>query len=186
MAIQWSKFKSSYMWNTTYHLRRTKFIVYQLAMILCVVSESLGTAVLSDYIDQEDYLRRQNPAAIEHNDDIVGIGSYNIFNGIYVATIFGAAFFFDLFWPERRESRAVRLAWKICAVLACVFCLASALALTVIVATHSAYVTGVPQSEANRLITDSGKHQSLVYHTNPRAVASAVFIWPGFVATVAR
>jgi len=45
--IQWGKFKSSYMWNNEYHLRRTKFIVYQLAMICCVVSESLGTAALS-------------------------------------------------------------------------------------------------------------------------------------------
>lgn len=33
--------------NRDYHLRRTKFVVYQLAMILCVVSESLGTAALS-------------------------------------------------------------------------------------------------------------------------------------------
>lgn len=45
--IQWAKFKSSYMWNTTYHLRRTKFIVYQCALIFCVVSESLGTSALS-------------------------------------------------------------------------------------------------------------------------------------------
>lgn len=46
--MQWSKFKSSYMFgNTDYHLRRTKFVVYQLAMIFCVVSESLGTAALS-------------------------------------------------------------------------------------------------------------------------------------------
>jgi hypothetical protein len=45
--IQWAKFKNSYMWNTEYHQRRTKFIIYQLAMILCVVSESLGTAALS-------------------------------------------------------------------------------------------------------------------------------------------
>jgi hypothetical protein len=45
--IQWGKFKNSNMWNTEYHLRRTKFAIYQLAMILCVVSESLGTAVLS-------------------------------------------------------------------------------------------------------------------------------------------
>jgi hypothetical protein len=35
------------MWNNEYHLRRTRFAIYQLAMILCVVSESLGTAVLS-------------------------------------------------------------------------------------------------------------------------------------------
>jgi len=45
--IQWGKFKSSYMWNNEYHLRRSKFIVYQIAMIFCVVSESLGTAALS-------------------------------------------------------------------------------------------------------------------------------------------
>ncbi len=45
--MQWSKFKSSYMWNNEYHMRRTRFIIYQLAMILCVVSESLGTAALS-------------------------------------------------------------------------------------------------------------------------------------------
>jgi hypothetical protein len=36
----------------------------------------------------------------------------DIFVGIFVATIFGAAFFFDLFWPERHESLSVKLAWK--------------------------------------------------------------------------
>lgn len=46
--LQWAKFKSSYMFgNRDYHLRRTKFVVYQCAMILCVVSESVGTAALS-------------------------------------------------------------------------------------------------------------------------------------------
>jgi hypothetical protein len=46
--MQWGKFKSNYMFgNTDYHLRRTKFGIYQGAMILTVVSESLGTAALS-------------------------------------------------------------------------------------------------------------------------------------------
>lgn len=45
--MQWGKFKGSYMFNQVYHLRRSKMIVYQIAMILCVVSESLGTAALS-------------------------------------------------------------------------------------------------------------------------------------------
>jgi hypothetical protein len=45
--LQWGKFKGSYMFNRVYHLRRTKMIVYQAAMILCVVSESVGTAMLS-------------------------------------------------------------------------------------------------------------------------------------------
>jgi len=47
-GMQWGKFKSSYMFgNRDYHLRRTKFVVYQLALIFCVVSESLGTSALS-------------------------------------------------------------------------------------------------------------------------------------------
>ncbi len=45
--MQWWKFKGSYMFNTDYYLRREKMIVYQIAMIFCVVSESVGTAALS-------------------------------------------------------------------------------------------------------------------------------------------
>ena len=65
------------------------------------------------------------------NNDIVGIASYNIFIGIAVATIFGSGFFFDLFWPERTESKFVRLAWKICSLLVSIMALGDALALTV-------------------------------------------------------
>lgn len=119
------------MWSRRYHLRRTKFLVYQLAMILCIVSESLGTAALDKYVHQQDYIEHYDGRARVHNDDFVGAASYNIFVGVYVATIFGSAFFFDLIWPERTESRAVKMAWKICSVLACVFALGSALAITV-------------------------------------------------------
>lgn len=45
--MQWAKFKSSYMFSKEYPYRPTKMIVYQLAMIWCVCSESLGTAALS-------------------------------------------------------------------------------------------------------------------------------------------
>lgn len=54
--MQWGKFKSSYMFkNRDYHLRRTKFIVYQCALIFCVVSESLGTDVLSGMLPLRSY-----------------------------------------------------------------------------------------------------------------------------------
>ena len=54
--LKWSKFKNSYMWNKEYHLRRTKFIVYQCALIFCVISESLGTDVLSGEWHQNNLL----------------------------------------------------------------------------------------------------------------------------------
>jgi hypothetical protein len=48
--MRWAKFKGSYMFNRAYHLRRTKMIVYQIAMILSVASESVGTAALSGWV----------------------------------------------------------------------------------------------------------------------------------------
>jgi len=182
--MQWGKFKGSYMFNQVYHLRRTKMIVYQIAMILCVVSESVGTAALSDYVNQRDRIQTRERRAHVHNDDFVGIASYNIFVGIAVATIFGSGFFFDLFWPERKENRSVRLAWKICSVVVSFMALADAIALTVIVATRKTYITGVSPEYAHTLFVQNG-HPNTVYRHNAECVVSAVILWPGVVASFA-
>lgn len=183
--MQWAKFKSGYMWNTDYHLRRTKFIVYQLAMILCVVSESLGTAVLSDYLNEQRFIEGAHPGVRVHNNDYVGAGSYNIFVGIFVAFIFGSAFFFDLFWPERREIPGVRKAWRITSVLSCAFTLSSAIVFTVITATRSVHITGVSSARGQELASQWPKNKTnpLLYRKNPRAVASIVFLWIGTLFT---
>jgi hypothetical protein len=130
-------------------------------------------------------MEKQFPAAYVHNNDFIGIASCNIFVGIYVATIFGSAFFFDLFWPERHESRSVKLAWKICSVIACMLTLACALSYTYIVATKSAYVTGVNAATAQRDLAAYGG-SPLKYRSNGRAIASVVFLWPGMVFTFVR
>jgi hypothetical protein len=138
-----------------------------------------------DYVDQQDYVQKHSPGATVHNNNFVGIASYNIFVGVYVATIFGSGFFFDLFWPERKESASVKIAWKVCSVLACMFTLSSALALTVIVATKSAYVSGTDAANAQRLLAEYGG-SPMKYRDNGRAIASTVFLWPGMVATFWR
>lgn len=202
--FKWSRFKSSYMFkNTDYHLRRTKFVVYQLAMIFCVCSESLGTAALSDYLDQQDYIQRLNNRAIEYNDDYVGIGSYNIFFGVFNAFIFGAAFFFDLQWPERKEIKGVRLAWRITSVLCCIFGLGDLIALTVcwngieyprgwklisyqvITSSRQAYITGVPYAVGQEYLHQAGGYNP-IYRHNGRAVAALVFLWLGYPFVVIR
>ncbi|KAI4611610.1 uncharacterized protein J4E87_010460 [Alternaria ethzedia] len=183
--MQWGKFKSGYMWNNTYHNRRTKFIIYQLAMILCVVSESLGTAALSDYVDQQKFVSKLDRNVMIHNNNFVGIASYNIFVGIFVATIFGAAFFFDLFWPERQESRGVINAWKACSVFACMLTLSDALAYTYITASKSAHLTGTDFERGQGLLSQFKKagETPLAYNKNGRAIASVVFLWPGMIFT---
>jgi len=184
----WDKFGSKNMWNNVYHLRRTKFIVYQLAMIFCVVSESLGTSAIDDYVHQQRKIASLDKAAHEHNDDYIGAGSYNIFCGIFVATIFGGAFFFDLIWPERHEDKGVRIAWKISGVVAAAAWLAASIAMTIVTTGRAAYVTGVSPERAQELLQQYKKYNEspLDYRHNPRAVAAIVFSWLGFVSTVAR
>jgi len=183
--MQWAKFKGSYMFNQVYHLRQTKMIVYQIAMILCVCSESVGTAALSDYVDLRDGISTRTAGRAQtHCRAIVGVLSYNIFIGIAVATIFGSAFFFDLFWPERSESRSVKTAWKASSVIVSFMALADAIALTVIVATRHAYITGVSLAEAAALFRQNGPPNP-VYRRNAHCVASAVLLWLGVVGSFA-
>jgi len=160
-------------------------IVYQFAMILCVISESVGTAALSDYVDQQDGITtRHGPTVVVENNDIVGILSYNIFIGIAVATIFGSGFFFDLFWPKRTESKSVRLAWKICSVVISFMALADVVALTVIVATRAAHINGVSAAAAQSYFNQNGPPNP-IYRKNPDCVTSVILLWLGVVACFA-
>lgn len=131
---------------------------------------------------EQQNIQNQYPTANIANNDIIGSFSYNIFAGVFVATIFGAAFFFDLFWPERKESKPVQLAWKICSVLSVLFVLASAINLTVIIATHHAVLSDptntIPPSVLNSL------NPVLNYGKNGEAVASVVLIWIGWLFTI--
>jgi hypothetical protein len=175
------------------HLDVTQSPLYKDSWIFLLFSKNCLTFfeyldtnnICPDYVDQQDFISNLNSDVTVHNNDYVGIASYNIFVGIFVATIFGSAFFFDLFWPERQESPSVKLAWKVCSVFACMLTLASALAETVIVARNSAYVTGTDAATAQELLALFGG-SPLQYRHNGRAVASVVFEWPGMIATFAR
>ena len=127
-----------------------------------------------DYVDQQNFISSHHPGATVHNNNFIGIASYNIFVGVYVATIFGSAFFLDLFWPERQESPSVKLAWRICSILACMFTLSAALAFTIIVATSSAYISGAATREQAQQYLAEYNHPPLEYRHNGRGVASVV------------
>jgi len=135
-----------------------------------------------EYIDQQKGVEWTGektgiPATIRNND-VVGSFAYNIFAGVFVATIFGAAFFFDLFWPERHESVGVKIAWRVCSVLACCFTLSSAIVLSVVLSTHRAELVG--------RVATYPLDPPLEYKHNHEAVASLALIWLGWLATLWR
>jgi len=139
---------------------------------------------IADYVNQQDEIERLHSSAAVHNDDFVGIASYNIFVGIAVATIFGAGFFFDLFFPERYEPKNIRWSWRISALVVTLMAFADAIALTVIVATGNAWISADTQDAAD--IARQKLSPPLRYRDNGRAIASVVFLWVGLVGTVAR
>lgn len=187
--MKWSNFKSSYMFgNTDYHMRRTKFIIYQLAMIFLVVSESLGTAVLSDYIDQQNSLQKRFPGIDVYNDDFVGIASYNVFVGVFAAFVFGAAFFFDLFFPERYEPRWVQNLWMGCAIFTCLAATGDALGYTIILCLKGEHINYyLPDDpELRKDIERAHNSTPILYRHSGRAIASVVFLWLGWACAIAR
>ena len=157
-------------------------------MIFLVVSESLGTAVLSDYIDQQDDLQRHFPGIHVYNNDYIGIASYNIFIGVFAATVFGAAFFFDLFFPDRYEPRWVHNMWMGSAVFVSIAGLGDALAYTVILCLHSEKVTNYNTDDPALIDALNRAHNKtpILYRRSGRAIASVVFLWVGWVCAVAR
>lgn len=187
--MKWSAFGSKYMFgNTEFHMRRTKFIIYQCAMIFLVISESLGTAVLSDYLDQQNALQRQFPGINVYNNDYIGIASFNIFVGVFAAIVFGAGFFFDLFFPDRYEPRWVQNMWMGGAIFSSIAGLGDALAYTVILCLHHEKLTNYDTNDPVLIEALDKAHNKtpILYKRSGRAIASVVFLWIGWVCAVAR
>lgn len=157
-------------------------------MIFLVVSESLGTAVLSDYVDQQNSLQKQFPGIDVWNDDYVGIASFNIFVGVFAAIVFGAGFFFDLFFPDRYEPRWVQNMWIGSAIFASVAALGDALAYTVILCLHGERISGfvLDDPELRQALSSAHNKTPILYKNSGRAVASVVFLWVGWACAVAR
>ena len=150
--------------------------------------------LVTDYIQGERKIQTITANKIKvFNNDYVGAAAYYIFVAVFVSLVINFAFLADLIWPERKESRAVRIGWKVCAVLMVVFQLSAAVALTVITARHRSTIRprgGAPFDEQTTAFWWSHyrKHSQapLIYRHNPRAVASLVLTWLAFPAIVGR
>lgn len=199
---QWAKFKSSYMWNKIYYLRRTKFVVYQLASLTTNIVQGIGIDVLrSTYFDScarstlIDSLIEYNglqskdipgfPDARISTSDFVGSFAFNIFSCLFIALFFGAAVLFDLFWPEREEARRIQWTWKLSAAAATIFQLAASLATTIVVVTQGYHISGVSVEQEN-IIRRNWDGPPLAYRQEKLALVAVVFCWIEWLFTFWR
>ncbi|RAL59783.1 hypothetical protein DID88_000412 [Monilinia fructigena] len=166
--MQWGKFKGKYMFNDVYHLRKTKMIVYQIAMILCVCSESVGTAALSDYVDQRDGITTR----------------YGYHTSLLRS--FGSGFFFDLFLaPTCGNSRCEEgMEDLFCFDVYLYFgrCYRSYCHRSY---TQRATIDGLSNSAAQKYFFDLNGPPAPIYRKNAYCVGSTVLLWLGMLGTFA-
>lgn len=122
-------------------------------MVICLVAECVATYSLSKYEDLQDHIESASlHLASLHNDDLIAAECLTIVFCVFVATLFGADFFFLLFFPKRRYPRWYNATKKGLAIAITLGVLAAAIMSTVVVAGHKAFIKGVTQEEANALV----------------------------------
>jgi len=183
--MSWGAFNSRRMMSGKWYLRRERFIIYQLAMLTCLAAECTATYSLAKYDALQDHIvHYSHGRAGLHNHDILVAESMTICFCVFVATLFGADFFFLLFWPRRLYPYWYNVTKKVFAVIITAGVFASAVLSNFVVAKHSAYVTRVSPEEAKAL-TDIFYRPPLRYADWPTNIAYVVLLWVGFVFTVA-
>ncbi|KIJ57364.1 hypothetical protein M422DRAFT_198784 [Sphaerobolus stellatus SS14] len=203
--MSWSAFGHKNMFNPRWHLRKERFIVYQLAMLISLAAECTATYSLTKYEHHQTNIERlSNFTAQVHNNNLIDAEITTIVFCVLVATLFGADFFFLLFWPKRTYPRWYNITKKILAVIITAGMLAAAIvsnvntpssrplvthstmpgSTRVVVAKHAETITGVSPETAQGYV-DIYFRPPLIYRTWGVNVAYVVLLWLTFVLAAA-
>ncbi|KAF9534081.1 hypothetical protein CPB83DRAFT_730261, partial [Crepidotus variabilis] len=182
--MRWNAFSHRNMFDRRWHLRKERFILYQVAMLVALVAECVATYSLSKYENHQTHIENMsNRTAAVHNNDLIDAAIVTIVFCVMVATIFGADFFFLVFWPRRRYPGWYNTIKKLLAVIITLGMAVAALVSTIVVATRSAYITGVDDA-TTRSYTDVYFRPPLTYRHFWQNILWVVMLWLAFIATV--
>jgi len=138
-------------------------VLYQLAMLICLAAECTATYSLSKYEDLQGHIEAASGSAPPsesrkhnahlHNNDLIDAEIITIVFCVLVACLYGADFFFLLFFPRRTYPKWYNRTKLVCAVVITAGIFVAAVVSTNVVARHSAYITGVDSSVAQGLVS---------------------------------
>ncbi|GAA6015779.1 hypothetical protein JCM11491_002477 [Sporobolomyces phaffii] len=179
--LSFSAFSSKKMFDRKWHLRRERFVAYQAAMLICLAAEC--TATYSKYEDLQDHIEDRYAPAHLYNNDIIDFQIVIIVFCVFVATLFGADFFFLLQFPKRRYPDWYQNTKKFFAIVITVGVFVGALGSTIVVARNSAQIVHVSDQVAREAAAYYFR-PPLQYNRWAVNIAYVVLIWIGFVACV--
>ncbi|KAF8579713.1 hypothetical protein K439DRAFT_1322482, partial [Ramaria rubella] len=194
--MSWSAFRPKQMFDKRWHLRTERFILYQLAMIICLAAECTATYSLSKYENLQTHIEAASfpapstppPAPVDlqvvhahlYNNDLINTQITTIVFCVLVACLYGAEFFFLLFFPRRAYPKWYNRAKLTAALVITAGLFVAAAASTVVVARRSAYITGVDPTVAMELVAIYYR-PPLQYRTWPTNIAYVVLLWLGLI-----
>ncbi|GAA5906024.1 uncharacterized protein JCM6883_002527 [Sporobolomyces salmoneus] len=181
--LSFSAFSSKKMFDKKWHLRRERFIAYQAAMLICLAAECTATYSLAKYEDTQDRVEDRFAPAHYYQNDLVDFAITTIVFSVFVATLFGADFFFLLQFPKRRYPDWYQNTKKFCAIVITTGVFAAALGSTIVVARNSAQIVHVSE-EVAREAAEYYFRPPLVYRKWAVNLAWVVLLWIGWLACV--
>ncbi|GAA5988744.1 hypothetical protein JCM5350_002923 [Sporobolomyces pararoseus] len=179
--LSFGAFSSKKMFDRRWHLRRERFIAYQAAMLICLAAEC--TATYSKYEDLQDHVEDRYAPAHLYNNDIIDMEITTIVFCVFVATLFGADFFFLLQFPKRRYPDWYQNTKKFFAIVITTGIFAAALGSTIVIAKNSAQIVHV-SPEIARQAAEYYYRPPLQYNKWAVNIAYVVLLWIGWVACV--
>ncbi|KAL8277724.1 hypothetical protein RQP46_009846 [Phenoliferia psychrophenolica] len=179
--MRFSAFSSGSLMADGYHLRKERIILYQAAMIICLAAECTATYSLSKYESLQGRIEN-SPIFGGHlyQNDIIDAEIVTIVFCVLVACLFGADFFFLAQFPKRSYPRWYQRSKLVCACVITAGVFVAAVVSTVVVARHSAVLSGLSPEVARAAV----KHYSrppLQYNTWAVNIAYVVVLWLGTV-----
>eukprot|EP00914_Ancora_sagittata_P017990 GHVO01035513.1.p1 GENE.GHVO01035513.1~~GHVO01035513.1.p1 ORF type:complete len:252 (+),score=21.02 GHVO01035513.1:94-756(+) len=177
------------MYDRSFRWRRERLIPYQIAMNICLAAECTATYSLSKYEDLQTHVQQYAPTLTPsynvelHNDDLIAAEVLTIVFCVFVATLFGADLFFLVLWPRRTYPKWYNNARLALAVGISAGLLAAAIMSTVVIANHSAFITGAPAAMQQQY-TDFFFRPPLKYNVYSVNIAYICVLWIGWVCTI--
>ncbi|BGP43565.1 hypothetical protein JCM10450v2_007738 [Rhodotorula kratochvilovae] len=182
--LSFGAFSSKRMFDPRWHLRRERFVAYQLAMLICLAAECTATYSLSKYEDLQTHIESRFSPAHLYNNDIIDMQISTIVMCVAVACWFGADFFFLLQFPRHSYPRWYASIKKAMAIVITLGILACAIGSTVVVARNSALIQHVDDA-TKRAAAEYYFRPPLRYRDWAVNIAWVCLIWPGWLACVA-
>ncbi|GAA6052844.1 hypothetical protein RTBOTA2_006354 [Rhodotorula toruloides] len=182
--LNFQAFSSKKMFDPRWHLRKERFIAYQVAMLVCLAAECTATYSLDKYEDLQTHIESRFSPAHLYQNDLIDMEISTIVFCVAVACLFGADFFFLLQFPRRVYPKWYQTTKKVLAVVITLGIFACALGSTIVIARNSAILSHVSPSVA-RAATDYYYRPPLRYKDWAVNVAWVVLLWVGWVGCVA-